>query len=452
MPNYAVRVELRGNPPAKRYDALHALMAKRGFGRTVTGVDKQGNSSTVDLPHATYYGSSDSDCLSLFDSVSAAIRNEIQQALLYSWFSPKPGQPANGRNSARHFLLGPMARDTAMNDYVRRKQMATKKRSTPKSFDGPQTGSILINLVDGARNPLPAAVTWSAMIRDGRSPDDWQKVDVPGTGSTELVKGLRYFDNLFDAYTVIVSAKGYESAGWQPVHISPARTATVDLMLLEKNAGLNFSGASWDTVKSLRPRFAEILSIGSQDPKARYDGLMEQSGGLLLACALNLLTAMSQIVLPTKKTPIDYYWQPIWDDSKFPMAQDRFFAYVDKALVEDVVEAGKMGAFAEEKDPGTFHPGATLSYKQNRFDVTNIQLTFHQGNQQTIQTPTGPVDCIVVEPDIDFYKDLLAHFFVEVLPNKFTQGKTDPRAVYVLRWMAGKQAASEFNPLYTIVR
>jgi hypothetical protein len=114
------------------------------------------------------------------------------------------------------------------------------------------------------------------------------------------------------------------------------------------------------------------------------------------------------------------------------------------------VKAGQMGSFAEEKDPGIFHPGATLSYKQTQFDVTNVQLTFHQGSARTLQGPDGPVDCIVIEPDIDYYKDLLAHFFMEVLPNKFTRGLTDPRAVYVLRWMAGKQAGSEFNPLYTM--
>jgi len=62
------------------------------------------------------------------------------------------------------------------------------------------------------------------------------------------------------------------------------------------------------------------------------------------------------------------------------------------------------------------------------------------------------ISCIVIEPDIDYYKDLLAHFFSEVLPNRFTGGKTDPRAVYILRWMAGRQAGGDFDPLYTIVR
>ena len=122
------------------------------------------------------------------------------------------------------------------------------------------------------------------------------------------------------------------------------------------------------------------------------------------------------------------------------MAQDRFFAYVDQALVDSMVLAAKMGAFAEENNPATFHPGATLSFKQTQFDVTNVQLTFHQGNQRTVETSGGPVDCVVVEPDVDFYKDLLAHFFAEVLPNELTRGKTDPRAVYVRRWTTSRQS------------
>jgi hypothetical protein len=317
-------------------------------------------------------------------------------------------------------------------------------------MDNGDTGSILINLVDGTRQPLAGNVKSSARIHDGRPPSQWRMVDVSGAGSAELIKGLTFFDNLFDNYTVIVNSDGFDDAAWMPVHLSPAKPATVDLMLMPKEAHLNFSNASWPALNSIRPRFAQIFSAGINNAPDRYSNLMEQNHGLELACMLNLLTAMSLILLPSEKTPLDYYWKPIWDDAQFPPAQDRFFAYVDKALVNDVVKAGKMGSFAEEKDPGTFHPGATLSYKQTQFDLTNVQLTFHQGNAKTIQGPDGPVDCIVVEPDIDYYKDLLSHFFVEVLPNKFTGGLTDPRAVYVLRWMAGKQAGFDFNPLYTM--
>jgi len=317
-------------------------------------------------------------------------------------------------------------------------------------LNGERTGSILINLVDGTRKPLADDVKWSARIRDGRSPDQWQRWNIDGSGSNELVKGLSWFDNLFDNYTVIVSADGFDDTGWLPVHISPVKPAQVDLMLLQKDAHLNFSGADWKALNSLRPRFAEIISAGIDNAAERYGNLTEQKEGLLVACLLNLLTAISQIILPSEKSPLDYYWQPIWDDPQFPMAQDRFFAYVDKALIDDVVKAGKMGAFEEEKDPGAFHPGATLSYKQIQFDVTNVQLTFHEGNKKTIQGPSGPVECVVIEPDIDYYKDLLTHSLLEVLHNKITGGLTDPRVVYTLRWMAGRQAGSDFDPLYTM--
>ena len=314
------------------------------------------------------------------------------------------------------------------------------------------TGSILINLVDGTRQPLSSGMKWNATIHDGRAPSQWKKIDVPGSGSAELIKGLTYFDNFFDQYTVIVRAKKYHDAAWMPVNISFTRPAAVHLMLLPKGGHVNFSGAGWQTLSSLRPRFAEILSMGTADPATRYGDLMDEPEGLKLACLLNLLTAMSQIKLPSKKTPLDYYWQPIWDDpTHFPMQQDRFFAYVDQALIQDVKDAAALKAFSRELDPGSQHPGATLSYKQNQFDVANLQLTFHEGNTLAVPGPGGTaINCVVIEPDIDYFKDPLAHFFGEVLPHWVTKGKTDPRAAGVLRWMASQQAGSDFNPLYTI--
>ena len=332
---------------------------------------------------------------------------------------------------------------------MKMKGKRTAKKKEEKMDENP-TGSILIHVVDGTRQALPDSVKWSGRILDGRTLSERRTLNVDGAGSVMLVKGLQYFDNFFDNYTVILNAKGYEDAGWMPVPILPAKPAAVYLMFLPKNGHLNFSAATWDALNSSRPRFAQILSAGIDNAPDRYSGLMEQNEGLRAACLLNLLTAMSQIVLPSQNSPLDYYWQPIWDDPQFPISQDRFFAYVDKHLVDDVIKAGQLGSFAEEKNPGGWHQGATLSYKQTQFDVTNVQLTFHQGNAKTIQTQNGPVDCVVLEPDIDYYKDLLAHALLEVLPNKFTQGLTDPRAVYLLRWMAGQQAGSTFNPLYTM--
>ncbi len=132
-------------------------------------------------------------------------------------------------------------------------------------MDDANTGSILINLVDGTRQPLAGNVKWSARIHDGRPPSQWRMVDVPGAGSAELIKGLTFFDNLFDSYTVIVNSDGFDDAAWMPVHLSPAKPAAVDLMLMPKEAHLNFSNASWPALNSIRPRFAQIFSAGIND-------------------------------------------------------------------------------------------------------------------------------------------------------------------------------------------
>ena len=50
------------------------------------------------------------------------------------------------------------------------------------------------------------------------------------------------------------------------------------------------------------------------------------------------------------------------------------------------------------------------------------------------------VNCIMMEPDIDYYKDLAAHTLLEVISNGLSGNLTDPRQVYVLRWIAGRHA------------
>jgi hypothetical protein len=51
----------------------------------------------------------------------------------------------------------------------------------------------------------------------------------------------------------------------------------------------------------------------------------------------------------------------LWDES---LAQDRFFGYADKSLVDQVRRAAADGEFSPEPNPGVFHPDATSSFKQ----------------------------------------------------------------------------------------
>jgi hypothetical protein len=71
-------------------------------------------------------------------------------------------------------------------------------------------------------------------------------------------------------------------------------------------------------------------------------------------------------------------------------------------------------------------------------------LTFHE-------KADAPAGLVSVEVDMDYFRDRAAHTIVEVVPNFFTQGLTDPKRIYVLRWIAGRQAGvPDFDPPYTI--
>ena len=253
--------------------------------------------------------------------------------------------------------------------------------------------------------------------------------------------GLPFYNNLFDNYTVVVSSDDYKQAGYQPVKLSNTYTTTLDIMLIANDPGFSSVNARWDTAKVDYP----FVAAGADNAtgEQRYDNLLEAEEPL--ACLLNLCEAMSQIALP-QGTPLDYIKQIRWDAPYAP-AQDRFFAWCDVGLIDQVKAAAAAGKFAVENAPGLFHPGATSSWRQIEFGEANVQLTFHEGDKLTV----SGVDCVMVEPDIDYYRDLAAHTIVEVIPNGLTHTLTDPAEVYVLRWIAGRTAGiPEFAPLYTI--
>src|SRR5262249_9822404 len=247
------------------------------------------------------------------------------------------------------------------------------------------------------------------------------------------------------SYTVVAWAQDYEQAGFTPVPVTPANPGVVDIMLLKKSASFNFNQARWDLLDQTAPAAKALLAAGAasaDEAQQRYRDLLENRGPVL-ACYFNLTTAMSQIHLP-QLTPMEYIKELIWDE----MAQDRFFGWADPALVDQVRRAAATGAFAPEIGTALFHEGATSSYKQVQFGEANVQLTFHENDKKTI----NGLACIKIEPDIDYYKDPAAHALLEVLANKATGSLTNPREVYVLRWIAGRQAGiPPFDPPYTIV-
>ena len=179
---------------------------------------------------------------------------------------------------------------------------------------------------------------------------------------------------------------------------------------------------------------------------------------------LTIGTAVRNIPLVDQTSPLDNFWQVRWDH----LQQDRFWAWVDAGLAERIAKLAELHTVAEEPDAAHWHPAgpgfagpATRSWKETRFDVSNVQLTFHEGDRQDLPKPDGTiVHCVLVEPDIDYYKDTVAHGLLEVLPNLASGGKTDPRVVSNCGgwprdkrdWRSSRRRAPSYNAVQLPVR
>jgi hypothetical protein len=305
-------------------------------------------------------------------------------------------------------------------------------------------GRAMVNVFDGTRtlysDSKPALIT----VTDGNHnvvSRDFHK------DASVFFQNLPFFDNLGDNYTFIASADGYQDAGFFPVTISPTVVQTVNLMILPKSNAFNFSNATWNKLGAPKPKAKALFAKGTADDAAaaaRYSDLEDTNDGEVLACLLNITTAMDQIQLP-QGTVLDYFKAVIWDlQGDSAMARDRFYAWADPAIISQVEQAKVQGEFADA--PFALHAGATRSYKQIEFGEANVQLTFHENDRLMIDG----TNCVKIEPDIDYYRDAGAHLLLEVAVNAFGS-LSDPRMVYVLRWIAGQRAGiPEFDPLYTI--
>ena len=298
---------------------------------------------------------------------------------------------------------------------------------------------VTVNLFDGTRRPVEGGTPVLVTVRDGAQ-NQLYRDEVAGPNVSFK---LPFHNNFADRHSVVVSADGFEQAGFQPVTVNPSAPQQLDLMLLARKGAYHFAEAKWSDVVAKKPLLAKIFAASvAGEAAATYGQILEEQPDHL-ACLLNITTAMQQIFLP-RGTPLDYFKQ--FDLPN--LAPDRIFGYADATLVTQVQQAAQEGEFDTEPAIDlSLHGDATSSYKQIQFGEANVQLTFHGNNRKTIDG----VDCVYVEPDIDYYKDTAAHLLLEVIPNGLTGNVSSPRVVYVLRWIAGQHAGQpEFDPLYTI--
>jgi hypothetical protein len=305
---------------------------------------------------------------------------------------------------------------------------------------GEKTARATIVLYDGAENPVAEEQDVLLEVRNNR-----------GVNQSNWVKGpviqlnLQFFDGPGDDYTVTVWVKGNRGTG-DFIKADPKIHQVLKFMLIPVPTKIAFR--PWADLKAKYPKVVQCLGLGVPDDAAaqqRYTDLQADRPASL-ACFMNLITAMNGIGIGGGKSPLDFLKAINWDDT---FAQDRFFGYIDPGMIPAVIATAADGEFAEEKNPGTFHKGATLSYKQVEYSYSNVQLTFHQ-NAADLKVIDG-LECVLFEPDMDLYKDLLDHGVLEVLPNLLTHGLTDPIDVLSLRWLDTSDAhESPFDPGYTL--
>lgn len=311
------------------------------------------------------------------------------------------------------------------------------------------TGSIRLNLVDGTRQPFPNETNVLLRILDGRKQQvasKWVK------GPAIPIMGLPFHDSPDDWYTLIVHADGYKDAGVYPVRLEAGRLVDAYLMLTPSDGAFHFPPLASISKDN---GIYQLIANGDAGFANRYHDTLENKPQQLGAL-LTIGSAIRDMPLDDRTSPLQYYWEVVWD----LLAPDRFWAWVDARLADRIKALADLHSVAAELDSAHWHPGipgrikpATRSWKQTRFDVTNVQLTFHEDDRDIREvTPGGAkVPCVIVEPDIDYYKDVLSHGLLEVIPNLVTKGKTDPRNVYTLRWAATRQEGlEEFMPPCTI--
>jgi len=298
------------------------------------------------------------------------------------------------------------------------------------------TGRILLQVVDGARKPMARDIL--VRVIDG----DKQEILTEFLAGPTIDIKVPTYDNTRDFYTVLASVDGFVQAGFFPVKVAANTLRPVFLMLLPRKGKPKFTRATWARLKDEHPAIVDLFMAGAASEaaaKRRYGRLLKQEPDIA-AGLLNIVTALGQTHLSVG-TALSYMRELNWNAT---LQQDRFFGLADRVLLEQVEIAAAQGLFEPGVGPGIFHPGATSSFKQVQFGEANLQLTFHEEDD-------APDGLVGVEVDMDYFRDPAAHAILEVVPNLFTSGLTDPKRVYVLRWMAGRQAGiPDFLPPYTI--
>lgn len=299
-----------------------------------------------------------------------------------------------------------------------------------------QTASTTIHIFNGKMELFSGPVT--VTVTNG---GDLPPRQYPATGP-RFELNVPFHNGIGDWYSIGVDAPGWKGGAAMLHADAEGKRPDINVLLVPHDVKPAFQ--RWDDFAKSNSAVAKLFSLGTDavGAQARYDYLAH-SRPSSLASLLNIATALSQVTFAGRNA-LSFFHALDWDDS---MAQDRFFGFVDRAMVEAVRTAAGQGGYAEEKNCKQFHKDATCSWKQTTARVANVQFTFHENNHRVIDG----IDCVGFEPDIDLYRDLIEHGFGEVFPNLLLSRKTDPYTVFAMRWSISQHAGEPtFNPGYEL--
>jgi hypothetical protein len=137
--------------------------------------------------------------------------------------------------------------------------------------------------------------------------------------------------------------------------------------------------------------------------------LYESLSGVQAFALLNIAARMQATKVGSRPLLAKEY--AIRVDRVFP---DRIYFQADKALITAVAGDGDFASA-----PASLHRFKEGSYKQRRFSKGNLQLSFasRAGGR------------VVVDADLDLYREAIPHLFGEVLVNHLTDSRTNQFAV-----------------------
>lgn len=324
------------------------------------------------------------------------------------------------------------------------------------------TASIEVRLWNGDRVRMGSAADGVITVRD---PFD-KNHTLFYKGDPVLVKGVPDVtpQGRRDC-AVIASSRGCTDGGFFPVKLNPEAPAGIDLLLPPKKPTFNFAEASWQQIATKSPALHNLLST-APEAEERYERLAEdKKTHHHIACLLNIAAAIDTLPVGVQVMPMLKAIDFSTSGERTGLRSDRFFCWAEKTLIDVLhdhstdIPNNPKAMFAQEKNPGAAHKGASLSYKETRFGEGNIQFTFHDN----VTPPRS--EWIRLELDMDYFQDAGAHAVLEFIPNVFAGSvlklfgktiKTNPATIYAMRWMAGMQLAGTngtekaFDPLYKL--